>query len=375
MQTEQRHWMNQDWQLVGPKLNTEAQLVLVFGGTAALCDPALGRQLAEQYPKAVITGCSTAGEIMDTRVFDDTAIATAIGFEQSRIVSSHVAIGSAATAAELGAKLIETLDSTGLVHVFVLSDGLHVNGSELVRGMRTKLPAAVQVTGGLSGDGGRFQKTVVWAGGEPREGFVTAIGFYGSTLKVGFGSMGGWDPFGPDRMITRSEANVLYELDGKPALALYKTYLGDHVKDLPGSGLLFPLCVRAPDSKTELVRTVLALDEKTQSLTFAGDLPQGHIARLMKANFDRLVDGANGAATSAKLGGGTTELAVLISCVGRKMVLKQRTEEEIEAVREVVGSSATIAGFYSYGEICPSAPNASCELHNQTMTITTFSEH
>ena len=312
---------------------------------------------------------------MDTRVFDDTAVATAIHFEQSRIVATHLAVGSAKTAAELGASLIDTLDPAGLVHVFVLSDGLNVNGSELVRGMRSKLPASVQVTGGLSGDGGRFQKTIVWAGRRATRGLRHRDWLLRLDAQGRLRVDGRRDPFGPDRVITRSEANVLYELDGKPALELYKTYLGDHAKDFPGAGLLFPLCVRAPDSRTELVRTVLAVNEEAQSLTFAGDLPKGHIARLMKANFDRLVDGANGAATSAKLGAGTTELAILISCVGRKMVLKQRTEEELDAVRDVVGASATIAGFYSYGEICPSAPNASCELHNQTMTITTFSEH
>jgi hypothetical protein len=233
----------------------------------------------------------------------------------------------------------------------------------------------VQLTGGLAGDGARFEKTLVVANGKLRQNAVSAIGLYGDALRVGYGSLGGWDPFGPVRQVTRSEGNVLFELDDKPALELYKRYLGDHAKGLPATGLLFPLNIRRGTGDEALVRTILAIDEDKQSLTFAGDVPEGTLAQLMKANFDRLIEGAEGAArNSAKIAGSDAQLAVLISCVGRKLVLKQRTEEEVESVREVLGPSPAITGFYSYGEICPSAPDAGCQLHNQTMTITTFGE-
>jgi hypothetical protein len=199
---------------------------------------------------------------------------------------------------------------------------------------------------------------------------------YGSRLKVGFASLGGWDPFGTERLITRSRGNVLYEMDGRSALGLYRKYLGEHADGLPATGLLFPLSVRTRAADTPVVRTILSIDEKDQSLTFAGDVPEGSYARLMKANFDRLIDGAVGAArTSYQAGGSTTpDLALLISCVGRKLLLKQRIEEEVEGVRDVLGGSAVLTGFYSYGEISPFTPGAKCELHNQTMTITTLSE-
>jgi hypothetical protein len=258
----------------------------------------------------------------------------------------------------------------------VLSDGIAVNGSELVRGMTSALPDSVTVTGGLSGDGSRFDRTFVIARSGPVEGAITALGFYGDRLKIGYGSLGGWDPFGPERLITRSSENVLFELDGKSALELYKLYLGEHASGLPATGLLFPLALRAPDSDAALVRTILSVDEAEHSMTFAGDVPEGWFARLMRANFNRLVDGANGAARDSleKIGDGPPDLALLISCVGRKMVLKQRIEEEVEAVRDVLGETTTMTGFYSYGEISPLMPGARCELHNQTMTITTLSE-
>jgi hypothetical protein len=333
-------------------------------------------ELNQVYPAAHIVGCSTAGEICDTQVLDDSLVATAIWFEHSRVQLASVCLDTVSDSYAAGQLLARALDPEGLVHVLVFSDGLQVNGSLLVDGLVAHLPPSVTATGGLSGDGARMQRTLVCAGGPPEVGVIAVVGLYGDRLSVGYGSMGGWDPFGPERIITRSSGNVLFELDGQSALGLYKRYLGDSVNELPLSALRFPLTVREANSQNSLVRTVLAVDEDDQSMTFAGDVPEGSYARLMTANFDRLVDGAMGAArtTCEAVGASSPDLALLISCVGRKLVLQQRIEEEVEGVREVLGPKPVLAGFYSYGEISPFTPNATCELHNQTMTITTFSE-
>jgi hypothetical protein len=263
------------------------------------------------------------------------------------------------------------------VHVFVLSEGLQVNGSALVKGIVANLPSNVMVTGGLSADGSSFQRTAVCVDGPQPSRQIVAIGFYGESLEIGYGSLGGWDPFGPERRITRARGSVLAELDGEPALDLYKRYLGEHAAGLPASGLHFPLTIRSGnDDINPVVRTILAVDETARTLTFAGDMPVGYRARLMRANFERLIDGASAAArhSQERIGAAAPELAILVSCVGRKMVLKQRIEEEVEAVRDVLGTTAALTGFYSYGEISPFTPAARCELHNQTMTITTFTE-
>ena len=349
-----------------------AQLVLVFGDKAALADPERLAELRRAYPKARLCGGSTAGEIAGPHVMDGTIVATVVEFAKTRVEQASIDMAPGEDSRAAGTRLAQALPKDGLAHVFVVSDGQNVNGSDLVRGMMSQLPAGVAVTGGLAGDGPHFRSTLTVADSGAGERRLVAIGFYGNAIKVGYGSLGGWDSFGPQRIITRSRGNVLFELDGQPALGLYKKYLGEHAAGLPATGLLFPLAVRSGEG-SDLTRTILSVDEGEQSLTFAGDIPQGAMARLMKANFDRLVDGAHGAAQGAALDE-PAELAILISCVGRKLVLKQRVEEELEAVQEVLGPQVAMAGFYSYGEICPSAPNASCELHNQTMTITTFSE-
>ena len=388
MKIEQRTWTrSRGWTPAAPGPAAQSvQLVLVFGATAALQDRQAVEPLQRSYPAAYILGCSTAGEICGTQVSDDSLVATAVHFEHTHLRTAQVSLGASPDSRQAGETLAQLLPHTvageagepdqKLAHVLLLSDGLSVNGSELVRGLAGHLPEDVTVTGGLAGDGARFGETLVFNSAVPQKGAIAAVGLYGNRLKVGFGSLGGWDPFGPERLVTRSKGNVLLELDGRPALALYKQYLGEHAKGLPATGLLFPLSVRTRDGETPLVRTILAVDEQQQSMTFAGDVPEGARARLTKANFDRLVDGAVGAAQASLRGAGSAapELALLISCVGRKLVLKQRVEEEVEGVRDVLGEQAVLTGFYSYGEIAPFAQGQRSELHNQTMTITTFAE-
>lgn len=377
MRTELRKWTRSDgWgNDVANELRDSAKLVLIFGAREIIADSAATKEVQAAYPGAQIVGCSTAGTISGTQVGEDFLAITAVSFENTPVRIAEVNLPAAADSADCGRQLVSSLLSADLVHVLVLSDGLNVNGGELVKGISGALPPHVAVTGGLSADGARFAKTLVYSNGEARDHKIVAIGFYGQHLKVGYGSLGGWDSFGPGRTVTRSIANVLYELDGEPALALYKRYLGSFADGLPATGLRFPLCIDS-SSDVPIVRTILAIDEKEQSLTFAGDIPQGVHARLMRANFDRLIEGATGAAqaTQATMATDTADLALLISCVGRKLVLQQRTEEEVEAVRAVLGNRPAMTGFYSYGEISPFTQSARCELHNQTMTITTFSE-
>lgn len=373
----QDYWLpDEGWRHFATTLaGDKAGLALVFGATDLLRDETLFRDIRARYPNAMLVGCSTAGEICDTRVRDGSLSVSAASFEHTRLDLAETRIddGGSRTAGE---RLARKLNRPELAHVLVLSDGIHVNGTELVAGLRENLPTGVAVTGGLGGDGSRFGQTLVCVQGLGEEGRIAAVGFYGDRLKVGYGSLGGWDSFGPERLITRSSGNVLFDLDGQSALGLYKRYLGEHAVGLPSTGLLFPLALRSAERGDGLVRTILSIDEQAQSMTFAGDMPEGSYARLMKANFDRLVDGAAAAAMAGfqSLGGTPPQLAILISCVGRKLVLKQRVEEEVEGVRKVFGTGTALTGFYSYGEIAPHLPLGRCELHNQTMTITAFAE-
>lgn len=378
MKVEQRIWTEtENWgKEFSTSIGNSAQLVLIFGAPAVLKKNELLELVKSKYPSAHLLGCSTAGEICGTQVLDDSLVVTAIQFEHTEIKGGQIKLKDINNSRHAGELLAKLLPPDELKHVFVLSDGSGVNGTDLVKGLTENLKPGVTVTGGLAGDGARFEETLVFWDDQPEKDTIAILGLYGSRLKVGFGSAGGWDPFGPERLITRSDGNILYELDGQPALDLYKNYLGEHAKGLPSTGLLFPLSLHTNLEEKGIVRTILSINEKDKGMVFAGTLPEGSYVRFMKANFDRLIDGAVDAANTSMQSAGqvSPELAVLISCVGRKLVLKQRIEEEVEGVSEILGDKTVYTGFYSYGEISPFKFGGACELHNQTMTITTFQE-
>ncbi len=384
MKIEQRQWtQGQSWELVRPALFIDTpQLVLVMGSCQPLQNQALFDKIKSWYPKAHVVSVSTAGEIKGAQVQEDSLVVTAVEFEKTSIQVAKATVTQASDSESIGRGLVDSLPRSGLKHVMVFSEGLHVNGSGLVKGVVRALPQDTSITGGLAGDGVRFQETLVGLNEPAKSHQIVAIGFYGEALQVGCGSVGGWETFGGSRLITRSEGNVLYALGGEPALAVYKDYLGDLAHNLPASGLLFPLNLHLKNAQglnIELTRTILAVDEKTQAMTFAGDMPEGVVAQFMRADMDHLVDAAGQAADLA-MGSGSSSLeqpalAVLVSCVGRRLVLDSRVEEELRAVQAKLGTPCVMTGFYSYGEICPFAPaEHECQLHNQTMTITTFSE-
>lgn len=382
MKTQQWHYFAGQWKnnFTDTAFDRhEAQLVLAFGEPALSTDQELFNTLKDRFPRAQIVVSSTAGEIIGDEVYDNSMAVTAIQFENTSIRCSVAHINQHSCSYEIGKHLMAGLLSPDLSSVFVISDGTHINGSELVAGLNEnnilhgkKIP----ITGGLAGDGPRFGKTFVGLNQLPTSGVVVAIGFYGDSIRIGHGSFGGWDEFGTERVVTRCEKNILYEIDDKNALDLYKEYLGPYKDELPGSALLFPLSLKEANGDEHVVRTILSINEEEKSMSFAGNLPVGSNVRFMKANFDRLIDGSSMAAQKAftSLSAKRPELIILISCVGRKLILQDRTDEEVEAVRKIFGGASPIAGFYSYGEISPFNPSTKCELHNQTMTITTFCE-
>lgn len=377
MKTEQQCWSHdKGWSGdTTPGTLKDAQLVLLFGNPSNLKNIKLFEEVRQFYPHAYILSGSTAGEILKARVYDDSLVTTAIQFENTVIKPAHLKIEDRKESFPLGEDLIRALDVEGLRHIFVLADGLNVNGSELVKGLVKHLPEGVGITGGLTGDGGNFKETLVGANQIAESKNVVALGFYGTRLNINYGSVSGFKPFGPERKITRSKNNILYELDGESALGLYKKYLGDRLQDLATQCFYFPLYYQTSKMGKGTVRTILGMDEKTGSMTFAGDLEEGGTARLMKTNIDNLVSGAEDAAKAClKEGAPNPGMAILMSCVGRKIIMKQRVEEEIEVVEEIFGTQTPLTGFYSYGEIAPFENSMNPHLHNQTMSVTTFSE-
>ncbi len=355
----------------------EPDLLVVFAAVDYFSTADLAAILRTAAPRAALLGCSTAGEISPAGVDDHTCVISAVRFEHIRLQPASTTLINMDDSFAAGVRIGEQLKSAEPTAILLLGPGVQVNGSALVDGLASIVGGQVPITGGLAGDGGAFQKTFTLGSNGVATDAVVALALSGDQLAFAHGSFGGWEPFGPARKVTRSVGNVLYELDGEPALAVYKRYLGDHAKGLPASGLLFPFAMLGADHDAiGLIRTILGIDEASGSLTLAGEISQNGYLKLMHASTDKLVDGAESAATASAgmfQHPGET-LAILVSCVGRKLVMGGRVDEEVEAVGEVLGDQTVLTGFYSYGEISPFVPEAACRLHNQTMTITCIGE-
>ncbi|GLR19092.1 FIST signal transduction protein [Portibacter lacus] len=367
---------NKDWEYITPKQDLKNPLVLAFGNRFLLENPNVYEEIKEVYPESQVVFGSTCGDITANSVHEEAISLTAIEFEKSNfVIKTSNVLNSERDSYKTGNELIKQFPTEGLKFIYVISDGSFINGSQLAKGMNSGIESNVLITGGLTGDEARFEKTLASYNENPKQGEIVAIGFYGETLEVTFSIHGGWTPFGPERVVTKSESNILYELDGLPALDLYKKYLGEKSEQLPGSALLYPLNVKSKDEDQSIVRSILNIDEEKNAMILAGDIPENSIVQLMMTNVDNIANASERAARQAlELRKNEPELALLVSCIGRKLVLDQRVEEEIEEVVAVVGKSTTVSGFYSYGEIAPFHGENNCQLHNQTMTITLISE-
>lgn len=360
------------------------QWVIVFGSVSFMTSPETGAILRSAFPGAALQGCSTAGEIAGNVVDDDGCVITAVHFDSVSIRCATTQLAGMGDSRAAGIRIGEQLKADDLRAVVVLAPGVAINGSALVDGIASVLGDDIPLTGGLAGDGSAFQRTWTLSAAGLSDNAVVAVGLCGEGLRFGHGSFGGWESFGPARKVTRHEGNVLFELDGSPALEIYKRYLGDYASYLPASGLLFPFAMLGQNhDEVGLIRTILGVSEADGSLTLAGEIQADGYLKLMHASTDNLINGAEVAAEAvAEAVAGTRDgtgngLALLVSCVGRKLVMGERVDEEVEAVGDILGPEVTLTGFYSYGEISPinsASSGISCKLHNQTMTIAFIGE-
>lgn len=376
MTIETLNYINKQWQINENILDRNTiDIVFIFGDSEDIKQVEAYESLREIYGDAHIVGCSSSGNILGDELSNASIVGTAISFKTSNVQVAVKDFSSSNDQENISKKLIEELPKENLKHIFLLSDGLNMNGSFLVKGANAAVSSKIPITGGLAGDGMDFKETWVVANDVAKQNRLVAIGFYGDDLVSSSGCYAGWEEFGIYRHITKSSGNIVYEIDGKPALDLYKKYLGEYANKLPSSGLKFPFNVKEQKDSKAVIRSVLAIDEEAKSLIFAGDVQEGSYARLMKSDIDGLIDGSAEAASDINKHNKSDALGLVVSCVGRRVVLNQLTEEELEVISDTLGVNVQLTGFYSYGELAPHSNELlSCQLHNQTMTLTVIYE-
>lgn len=379
IKTAQYQLSNDKWEILSEQVNAP-QLILLFGSRPKIETNGIDavKFFKNKFPSTIVVTVSTAGNIIGSEVKFNNLTATAIQFDKTQIVVQSTPIKGLLQGDEkkLGQEIASQFNHDNLKSVLLFTTA-QINAGELVEGINDEFKnTTVSVSGGVSGDGVRFEKTLVGIDENILEHHVVAIGLYSKNLIVSHGSKGGWTPFGPPRKVTKANQNVLYEIDNQPVLGLYKEYLGAKAKDLPGSGLLFPFAIIDAETDELIVRGIQGIDEETQSIILYGNVQKGQTIRLMRANHSVLIDGAGESANDAIININIQpQLAILVSCVARRLALNQLIEEELEEVKEALGNDTTLCGFYSYSEFSPLKGTTSCSLHNQTMTITVLAEN
>ena len=360
-----------------PKLDSQQTLVLIFGASEFFDNDQAIQDLIKHYPSSHILGCSTAGEIHNQDILDNSLTVSVTRFDHTSMKHLSVPISTPEEVEKAISEIANQLATPDLQGIFMLGSGLDVNFASIVREIQKSLGQDIPITGGVSGDGSRFERTWVLHDGKPTENMLTLVGFYGEAINIGYGSKGGWQPSGVPMMITKAKDNILYELNGRSALQWYKFQLRKYDVQLPAAALFFPLAIRqSVNDKNYIVRTILNIDEETGGLIFAGEIKERFFAHFMTATTKQLINGAQSAARDINMNKiiSSKPLSIAVSCVGRRLVLEENVTDELKSVLEILPCDTHQVGFYSYGEICPSMNSGFSALHNQTMTLTLISE-
>lgn len=376
MRTKSYKYTHNQWsEPFDPTLDSESTAVFIFFESTLVIDDQI-KKIKDTFPKSKILGSSTSGEIQNAEINDNSIVCLVIQFNYTRLklVSTPV---SFETSLQAGKELAEALAAPDLKNIVLLTEGLDVDGSELIKELDQALKKKninAAIVGGMAGDGSRFINTFLINDTSVKTHQAVALGLYGEKVQMFSGTGTGWAPFGPLRYVTKAERNTVFEIDGVPALKLYKEYLKEDAKNLPVSGVLFPLGISWGE-KENIVRSVARIDEANNALIFASKIPEKTQVQLMHSNVMKLIDAAEDALKDCSLNfaNGQSTAALIISCIGRRMIMGQKTEDEISIIKELLPDHAEICGFYSYGEFSPTASKRN-ELHNQTMTLIVFQE-
>lgn len=376
MHIEQKKWTpEKTWETLRSDLreSKDYQLVLVFGSLTLLSSVGFYEEIRNNYPKAQILMNSASAEIIDTQVNNETISLTAIRFDKTTFKTVSININEFQDSEEIGKSIADKFEKDQLTNILIFADGKSIDGTQFSKGIEKYISPEVIISGGLAGDQNNYPKTLLGLNEQPCEGKIIAVGFYGKHLTVSHEGNNGWEAFGEALQITKSNQHTILEINNEPALKIYNQYLDKNITAIHGQNLLFPISLFT-DQHSTIIRRINAIHEDEKSITFDGIVPEGSYIKMMKANFETLINATTKAAKSCVQKISNPDLAIVISNVGRKILLNRRTEEEVEVLREMFGEATAITGFYSTGEISYIKGTSNSALYNQTMTITTMCE-
>ena len=330
-------------------------LIQVFSGEPKERFEEILHFLAMKFPKATIVATSTDGEIFEGNVTTRHTVVSITAFEATRC---RIAYEGERSSFQKGANLAKKLVSDQTKLLIAFADGLVDNGEEFLNGIASVAPH-IKVAGGLAGDNSEFKVCHVGIRDKLYDKGAVAVALDSQKLQVESFYNFGWHKVGKKHIITHSEKNRVYTIDGITAIDFYKKYLGEQIaRDLPATGIEFPLIMTK--NGVDIARaTTNRYDDG--SLAFAGNLAEKEEVYLGVGDMEEIVS------DPLQIEKINAESFFIYSCMARRRFLPDLIEEELAVFARIAPTS----GFFTYGEFYTGQKP---ELLNQTLTAVALSE-
>jgi hypothetical protein len=339
--------------------------------------------IANTAPGVPLAGGSPGwGTITHKGIEDEGVIVMALSFKKMRAEIEY-AEGIIENSQKAGEILGEKLIKRGTLPRILLIFSAVIGGAPVdpfLLSLKKKLGNAVDLIGGGTGDEMTMESSMYqFYNDKVLTKSVVGVGFWGdfsSSLKAEHG----WEPLGLSMKITKSENNLISEINKRPAIEIFKKYFREEeIKDPKffsgkGEGFLYPLGIISEKEKI-VIRQIIGSTQKGE-LICANSLPKNATVRLMQAQGDKIPETAKkiGNYIVSQLGGKKPQLAFIFDCVTRRALLAPDHQKEIDALRTVIGDKTPVFGYYSYGEICSAKKEKEWFFHNETFTAAVLAE-
>ncbi len=325
------------------------------------------RAVREATGGAPLSGCSGEGTINGDYADESnfSVVVMVISSDELRWrngLATGLSADSRATG-QLVAQSVSSDVSADAVGLFVFPDGATANFDHFFAGLEGNLSSDqfLPLWGGGAGDNLALVQTYQYCDDEVvSDGVAYALlsGEAQPASAIGIGYI----PIGGERKVTRSQGNVIYEIDGRPALEVLQEYLPDRAlaEDWGSYAITFALCLRAPSyikDEEYIVRTILSVDAADGSATVQSEVPEGTSVWMSSRDKEKVTTGLDRMADQIKeeLGGAQPKLVFHFDCCSRGKVMFRDQEKQriLRRFRQAVGPEVPWAGFHSFGEIGP----------------------
>ncbi len=355
-------------------------LVIVFS-TIDFTQPNTIQTISDTLIGVPIIGCSGAAIITNKGILPNGLCIMLLNFPKTAYfntaivdsISSKTALNSGK---ELGEKLLQGFPKMKRDLGLIFSDGLIKDTSNLFYGLQEKLGTSFPLIGASASDKLQFLKTHLYFNDKLYIDAVCGI-IFGGKLNFGWGIKHGWKPLGKPRQVTKSYANIIYEIDNSPAANVYEEYLACNLREIKNElnriSTFYPIGIELQGEEEHLLRNLHSVDSEG-ALIFQGNVPEGSRIRLMIGTKESCLTAARQALNEAKNGlfGKKIGFAFIFDSVSRYILLGRSANKELEIIKEEIGSNTPIMGVYTYGEQAPLKAinyHGKTYLHNQTFSI------